>query len=301
MEARSISERPDAPEPHEKQNSERGANTHRQYDHLIRQRLAAIIAASGYSQQDLADAIGVQRYRIHRLLSGTNLIIDASLTCAIAEACGQPPHVLYDPSIDLPYDLTGVTSIDHMLRDAYNDNSSTGLAGIKRHAAPDYCVLSDKYDERQGLSYEHLLVDVGPTPGRSQQVRRGLTLQDEIRLNQLAADHDNTHTQVVLADAALVDDMVWVQYTTKTYYGTTRLASDIWNFVDLLVLDHPIEKYRSNARYKPKIRRRLWRALKEMPDQHQSFDSSSCLQRATQLSLTDASDADEPQRTDPTA
>ena len=277
------------------------SDPYRRYDEFIRKRLAAMIAAAGYTQQALADTIGVQRYRIHRLLSGDNIVIDASLTCAIAQACGQPPHVLYDHNIDLTNDeLTGVASIDRMLRDAYNDTSPTGLDSLKKYAATDYRVLNARYHTAPP-DIGHLLVDVEPTPGRSQQVRRGLTLLDEIRLNQLAADHDNTYTQVVIADAALVDDMVWVQYTTKTYYGTTRLASDIWSFVDLLVLDHPIEKYRSNARYKPKIRRRLWRALKDMPDQHQSFDSSSCLQRATQLSLTDASDADEPQRTDPTA
>ena len=287
MEARNGSTKSDVSLSDKMLKRKNGSNPHRHYDQFIRQRLAAIIAASGYTQQGLADAIGVQRYRIHRLLSGDNLIIDASLTCAIVEACGQPPHILFDPGVDVAYDLIGVASIDHMLRDVYNENSSTGLEGIERYAAQDYRVLNDKYDEKQDLSYEHLLVDVSPTPGRSQEIRRGLTLQDEKSLNQLAADNDNTHTQVVLADAALVDDMVWVQYATKTYYGTTRLNSEVWSFIDLLALEHPITKYRTNTRSKPKIRRRLWRALKEVPDQTNAFDSTSCQRRASELSRFD--------------
>ena len=62
------------------------SDPYRRYDEFLRKRLAAMIAAAGYTQQALADTIGVQRYRIHRLLSGDNIVIDASLTCAIAQA-----------------------------------------------------------------------------------------------------------------------------------------------------------------------------------------------------------------------
>ena len=259
------------------------SDPYRRYDEFLRKRLAAMIAAAGYTQQALADTIGVQRYRIHRLLSGDNIVIDASLTCAIAQACGQPPHVLYDHNIDLTNDeLTGVASIDRMLRDAYNDTSPTGLDSLKKYAATDYRVLNARYHTAPP-DIGHLLVDVEPAQhmglvGVSEGVnrklpamQRGLQKRDEKAINALAAEQTKTNKQFVLADAELIDEMVWVQYTVDEYYETTRHSSSRRRLVDLLVLEHPIHKYRSNGRLKPRIRRRSWRLIKEPPGQQFPF------------------------------
>ena len=102
-------------------------------------------------------------------------------------------------------------------------------------------------------------------------VQLGLQLKDEMAINALAAEQTKTNKQFVLADAELIDELVWVQYTVDEYYETTRHSSSRRRLVDLLVLEHPIHKYRSNGRLKPRIRRRSWRLIKDPPGQQFPF------------------------------
>lgn len=240
------------------------------YDAYIRRRVAEMISSAGKTYAEIAADTNQPTHRIKRLLSGASKTVDAGLVCAIANACGHQPHVVYDPTIDLGAIKTGVASVDKMLAACYGTDSATGLEGISDYAARDYHVTHAGYDDT--VTFAHLLVDVEPVvtmhhrnerkgAGYNPNTYKGLTLQNEWMLNVEASDRTGTNKRVKLIDADIVNELIFVNYQIEEYV----LGSDSFirrRMVDLIALEYSLERYDNNQRLKPKISRRRWVQIK---------------------------------------
>ena len=79
-------------------------------------RLQKLYANSSHSHQSLANAVGVDRKTIQRMLAGSTYRNVVALIYDIAQAYGSTAEVLFDANRDLPViSLTGIVSIDRML------------------------------------------------------------------------------------------------------------------------------------------------------------------------------------------
>ena len=91
-----------------------------------------------------------------------------------------------------------------------------------------------------------------------------MTLKDEVKINEQAAKDTGTRKSLTLVDVDVIDDeLLWVQYNVDELYAGGRDTYIRRQIVDLVTLEHPISRYRSNGRLKPRIRRRLWKELRE--------------------------------------
>ena len=243
-------------------------------------RLAQVFAASAHSHQSLADAIGVNRKTVQRLLSRETYDDAIRLIFDVAFACGQHPKNLFDPDVVLAADrLTGISSIDDMLRESYNDKSMTGLEGFSKCIAKKYRVINDGYgtvedktirEKFTPVTKAHTLQsdfwsdsDEDANDADEQPARLGLTFRAEYDLNKEAAEKSSTTKQVVLKSGSILQEMVIVEYVIYEHQADHPGLSQRRTLMDHLLLDRPISRFRDNARLKPKILRRHWRQLTE--------------------------------------
>ena len=242
-------------------------------DDWIRRRLAAMIDSAGLSYEQIATATNQPYSRIKRLIGGEAQTIDAALAAAITIACHRAPHELYDKGVTFSQGRTGIASVDKMLVAVYNDTSDTGICTLQSWVTDDYRLLCSAYDEPT-VSDEiaPVLVDVEPivTPPLGdlhqgpKKPRKGMTLKDEVKINEQAAKDTGTRKCLTLVDVDVIDDeLLWVQYNIDELYAGGRDTYIRRQIVDLVTLEHPISRYRSNGRLKPRIRRRLWKELRE--------------------------------------
>ena len=232
-------------------------------DDWIRQRLAAMIDSAGLSYERIATKTNQPYSRIKRLVGGEAQTIDASLACAIAIACDRAPHELYDNSITFRQGRTGVVSVDKMLVAVYNDSSRTGICTLQSWVTDDYRVLCTAYNASTPL--QDLLVDVEPlfNYGDEPAICKGLSLRNEVDLNEIAAKKTGTSKSLTLVDVDVLDDaLLWVQYNVSEFYAEKKDSNAERHLIDLVSLEHPISRYRANGRLKPRIRRRFWKELR---------------------------------------
>ena len=242
-------------------------------DDWIRQRLAAMIDSAGLSYEQLATKTKQPYSRIKRLIGGEAQTIDAALAAAITIACDRSPHELYDKGVTFRQGRTGIASVDKMLVSVYNDTSDTGICTLQSWATDDYRLLCSAYDEPiVSDEIAPVLVDVEPivTPTLGdlhqgpKKPRKGMTFKDEVRINEQAARDTGTRKCLTLVDVDVIDDeLLWVQYNIDELYAGGRDTYIRRQIVDLVTLEHTISRYRSNGRLKPRIRRRLWKELRE--------------------------------------
>ena len=242
-------------------------------DDWIRQRLAAMIDSAGLSYEQLATKTKQPYSRIKRLIGGEAQTIDAALAAAITIACDRSPHELYDKGVTFRQGRTGIASVDKMLVSVYNDTSDTGICTLQSWVTDDYRLLCSVYDEPiVSEAIADKLVDVEPMLFRPlddlrqgpKKLRQGLTLKDEVKINEQAAKETGTRKCLTLVDVDVIDDeLLWVQYNIDELYEGGRDTYIRRQIVDLVTLEHPISRYRSNGRLKPRIRRRLWKELRE--------------------------------------
>jgi hypothetical protein len=242
-------------------------------DDWIRQRLAAMIDSAGKTYEQLATATNQPYSRIKRLMGGEAQTIDASLAAAITIACDRAPHELYDNSVTFRQGRTGIASVDKMLVSVYNDTSDTGICTLQAWVTDDYRLLCSAYDEpSMEPAIAETLVDVEPivrtvfydSPSCTMPPRKGMTLQTELSHNERASKDTGTRKSLTLVDVDVIDDeLLWVQYNIDELYAGGRDTHIRRQLVDLVTLEHTISRYRSNGRLKPRIRRRLWKELRE--------------------------------------
>jgi hypothetical protein len=238
-------------------------------DDWIRQRLAAMIDSAGLSYDQLATKTNQPYSRIKRLIGGEAQTIDAALAAAITIACHRSPHELYDRGVTFRQGRTGIASVDKMLVAIYNDTSDTGIHTLQSWVTDDYRLLCSAYDEPiVSDEIANVLIDVEPIVAFVQngapKLRKGMTLKDEVKINEQAATDTGTRKSLTLVDVDVIDDeLLWVQYNIDELYAGGRDTHIRRQIVDLVTLEHPISRYRSNGRLKPRIRRRLWKELRE--------------------------------------
>ena len=242
-------------------------------DDWIRQRLAAMIDSAGLSYEQIATKTKQPYSRIKRLVGGEAQTIDAALAAAITIACDRAPHELFDRGVTFRQGRTGIASIDKMLVAVYNDTSDTGICTLQAWVTDDYRLLCSAYDEPMvAKEIADTLVDVEPLLSlplddlhhSPKTPRKGMTLKTELYHNEQASIDTGTRKSLTLVDVDVIDDeLLWVQYNIDELYAGGRDTYIRRQIVDLVTLEHPIGRYRSNGRLKPRIRRRLWKELRE--------------------------------------
>ena len=240
-------------------------------DLWLRKRLADMAEQAGMGYKALAVATGQPYSRIKRLIGGEASIIDATLACSIAVACGRSPHELFDATLRWSPGRTGIRSVDAMVVAVYNHCSPTGLEAMADYVSNEYRVMCSGYDD--GVNeLERRLVDVEPLLANgSTNNRKGMTFADEYAHNERAARDTQTEKCYQLMDLDWIDDIVWVQYTLEERTAATADRLVTRQLVDLLALEHPLDRYRSNGRLKPKITKRLWKQLATSRENNNAF------------------------------
>ena len=123
------------------------SNKNRQsaYSKFIGSRLSQAMAIRGWSQTDLANALGVTNNTLGRIIAGQERL-NMNLCCRAMELMDFEPSMLLsdDPIIG---DWTGVPAIDAMLSDIYGEMSESGVDLMRKYVTKDYLCCSHHYTE----------------------------------------------------------------------------------------------------------------------------------------------------------
>jgi transcriptional regulator with XRE-family HTH domain len=223
------------------------------------QRLHTLFTMSSHTQQSLADAVGVDRKTISRLLNRGHHTEFLALIYDVADALDVPPDLLFNSSIDIPgQNMTGIQSIDVMLDHCYNETSSTGVENLADYVSPEYR-LTNKNTGRW--------IPSNPLH-KHKDHNDGISYESELEHNRRYSIANKTHRIVTLQRAYIEDEQIVVFYhgeMIKTGNGTKRdLPLSLKRSLDHLTLERPIRAHATNNRLKPKIKRRAWTEIKMM-------------------------------------
>ena len=242
-------------------------------ERMCHNRLQQMLARSNKTHTELAEAVGCHRQTVQSIFAnGTG---DLKYIIKLVAEMGYNPADLFDPHSGLfEQALTGIVSVDNMLRDVYNETSPTGIESLEAHVAPDYLCMFVGYEDRrsaapeianefvevpQAARYIYMTEDgneikTAPLP------RLGLTYKSERRLNEQAAAITKATKQTVLTDAFARSVELHVHYNIFEFgEGVTKTIGR--NLVDIVVLNRPVMDFAEDGRLKPKIRRRQWRQV----------------------------------------
>ena len=242
-------------------------------ERMCHNRLQQMLARSNKTHTELAEAVGCHRQTVQSIFAnGTG---DLKYIIKLVAEMGYNPADLFDPHSGLfEQALTGIVSVDNMLREVYNETSPTGIERLEAHVARDYyCMFVGTEDRRsaapeianefvevpQAARYIYMTEDgneitTAPLP------RLGLTYKSERRLNEQAAAITKATKQTVLTDAFARSVELHVHYNIFEFgEGVTKTIGR--NLVDIVVLNRPVMDFAEDGRLKPKIRRRQWRQV----------------------------------------
>lgn len=216
-------------------------------------RLQKLYANSSHSHQSLANAVGVDRKTIQRMLAGSTYRNVIALIYDIAQACGTTAEVLFDANRDLPLvSLTGIASIDRMLTTIHN-------CITRAHTESYYGYISPKYQMFRGRDEEF----TGAETKNPWRPREGITYERELELNLAASKENNTERHSTLRKAYTAGEQVVVIFDVDIVSIDNSNLMRTVRLIEHLELERPLEDYEKNGRLIPKIVKRHWAEIKE--------------------------------------
>ena len=224
------------------------------------QRLHTLFNLSSHTQQSLAAAVGVDRKTISRLLNRGHHTEFVKLIYDVAQALDVMPEVLFNGGIEIPgQNLTGIHTIDVMLKHCYNETSKTGIDNFGKYVSTNYR-LTNKNAEQW--------IPSNPLRKHGTQDYIGITYTSELDYNKKYADANGTNRTVTLQRAYIEDEKVVVFYNSQqkrlaTQHNEERTL-DVRRALDHLTLEKSIETHANDNRLKPKIKRRAWTEIKKL-------------------------------------
>lgn len=242
---------------------------------LCHKRLNQMFDQSNQTYSSLAGATNVHRHTIQSIFATGRG--DISLIIEIVGLMGHNPADLFDTNPgSLQQTLTGVRRIDVMLREIYSETYSTSGGGeaLKPHIASDYYCIYAGYKTEVRKEYQKYFKPVPQVLDRTyisengdrtklkQGDEIGLTYQAERMLNAQSAAATKSVFSKKLCDVSMCPVGLSVHYSIAE-----RSQHDdkvvIRNMHDSLLLEQPTGEYVKNKRIKPKIRRRIWRQIRD--------------------------------------
>ena len=216
-------------------------------------RLQKLYANSSHSHQSLANAVGVDRKTIQRMLAGSTYRNVVALIYDIAQACGTTAEVLFDANRDLPVvSLTGIVSIDRMLSTIHNCTTRAHIESYRGYISPKYLMFRGRDEEFTGAETR--------SPWRP---REGITYERELELNLAASEENNTERYSTLRKAYTAGEQVVAMFDVDIVSVDNSDLKRTVRCIEHLELERPLEDYEKNGRLVPKIVRRHWAEIKE--------------------------------------
>ena len=122
------------------------------YSVTIGSRLAQAMGVRGWSQTQLAEALGVTNNTLGRIIAGQERL-NMNLCCRAMELMDYEPSLLLseDP---ITGNWTGVPAIDAMLVDIYGEMTESGVEGLGKYVTRDYLCCTHHYTEISNVELE---------------------------------------------------------------------------------------------------------------------------------------------------
>jgi transcriptional regulator with XRE-family HTH domain len=217
---------------------------------LFWDRLRIAYNASSHTHETLAEAAGVSRNTVQRLLAGESNSGFVKTLTDMTNALGIPLKTLFDYQAQINHRIgkIGIPSIDQMINEIYNETSVSGCDELANYAHPDYKVFNPSYKKNVSDMYI------------TARERGYLTLDEERLINTQNNTINGGLMQKELLKYYCIPDYLVVIFDCKTILKSDPSIKTSYTVIEHLQLEHPIEYY-SNGTEPPKIIKRHWSIL----------------------------------------
>ena len=207
---------------------------------LFWDRLRIAYNASSHTHESLAEAAGVSRNTVQRLLAGESNSGFVKTLTDMTNALGIPLKTLFDYQAQINHRIgkIGILSIDRMINEIYNEISVSGCDELAKYAHPDYKVFNPSYKKNVSDTYN------------TARERGYITLDEERLIN----------TQNNTINGRMMQKELLKYYCIpgcKTILKSDPSIKTSYVMIEHIQLEHPIEYY-SMGTEPPKIKKRYW-------------------------------------------
>ena len=249
---------------------ETGKDQKKVHSESIGSRLAQAMAVRGWSQTDLADALGITNNTLGRIIAGQERL-NMNVCCRAMVLMDFEPRMLLsdDP---ITGDWTGITAIDAMLSDIYGEMSQSGIDSMGKYVTKDYLCCSHHYTE---TSSNVELGDGSIWEARASQSDKklrkrvyqknrhgremiGIPYDLERKNNVEIYSNGACFIRKILSAALIGEDRVFVETAAerKNFSDGTIISKPKKDFFEILYLKNTMMSISSGANVR--IRRKVW-------------------------------------------
>ena len=249
---------------------ETGKDQKKVHSESIGSRLAQAMAVRGWSQTDLADALGITNNTLGRIIAGQERL-NMNICCRAMVLMDFEPRMLLsdDP---ITGDWTGITAIDAMLSDIYGEMSQSGIDSMGKYVTKDYLCCSHHYTE---TSSDVELGDGSIWEACASQSERklrkrvyqkdrhgrdliGIPYDLERKNNVEIYSNGACFIRKILSAALIGEDRVFVETAAerKNFSDGTIISKPKKDFFEILYLKNTMMSISSGASVR--IRRKVW-------------------------------------------
>ena len=236
----------------------------------IGSRLAQAMAVRGWSQTDLANALGITNNTLGRIIAGQERL-NMNICCrAMVLMDFKPSMLLSDDPIT--GDWTGVNAIDAMLSDIYGEISESGIEAMGKYVTKDYLCCSHHYTETSS----NVELGVGSiweacASESEKKLRKrvyqkelhgrdliGIPYDLELRNNVEICSNGACFIRKILSAALIGEDRVFVETAAewKNFSDGTILSKPRKHYFEILYLKNTMMSISSGANVR--IQRKVW-------------------------------------------
>ncbi len=249
---------------------ETGKDQKKVHSESIGSRLAQAMAVRGWSQTDLADALGITNNTLGRIIAGQERL-NMNICCRAMELMDFKPSMLLsdEPIIG---DWTGIAAIDAMLSDIYGEMSQSGIDVMGKYVTKDYLCCSHHFtdtssnvDLRDGSIWEKW-ASKGDKKLRKRVYHKdrhgreliGIPYDLERRNNIKICSNGAYLIRKILSAALIGEDRVFVETAAewKNLSDGTILSKPKKHFFEILYLKNTMMSILSGANVR--IQRKVW-------------------------------------------
>ena len=249
---------------------ETGKDQKKVHSESIGSRLAQAMAVRGWSQTDLADALGITNNTLGRIIAGQERL-NMNICCRAMELMDFEPRMLLSDE-PITGDWTGITAIDAMLSDIYGEMSQSGIDSMGKYVTKDYLCCSHHYTEtssdvdlRDGSIWEACASQSDKKlRKRVYQKERhgremiGIPYDLERKNNVEIYSNGACFIRKILSAALIGEDRVFVETAAewKSFSDGTIISKSKKHFFEILYLKNTMMSISSGASVR--IRRKVW-------------------------------------------
>ncbi len=214
---------------------------------LFWDRLRIAYNASSHTHETLAEAAGVSRNTVQRLLAGESNSGFVRTLTDMANALGIPLKTLFDyqAQINNRIGKIGTQSIDQMINEIYSEISVSGCDELAKYAHPDYKIFNPSYKKNVSDTYN------------AARERGYLTLDEERLINTQNNTINGSLMEKKLLKYYCIPGYLVIIFDCKTILKSDPSVKTSYEIIEHVKLEHPIEYYSKDTE-PPKIIKRYW-------------------------------------------